>query len=74
MGQRSGSGSVRGLGVHPGADAVRVHAAQVFSRLDREAFEGVLGQWLQERGLSEGEAVAIDGKRLRGIHGDQLPG
>ena len=43
-------------------------------RLDREAFEGVLGQWLQERGLSECEAVAIDGKRLRGIHGDQLRG
>ena len=29
---------------------------------------------MQERGLSEGEAVAIDGKALRGIHGDQLPG
>ena len=47
---------------------------QVFGRLDREAFERELGQWLQERGLSEGEAVAIDGKALRGIHGDQLPG
>ena len=47
---------------------------QVFSRLDREAFERELGRWLQERGLSEGEAVAIDGKALRGIHGDQLPG
>ena len=47
---------------------------QVFSRLDREAFEHELGRWLQERGLSEGEAVAIDGKALRGIHGDQLPG
>ncbi len=47
---------------------------QVFSRLDREAFERELGQWLQERGLSEDEAVAIDGKALRGIHGDQLPG
>ena len=47
---------------------------QVFSRLDREAFERELGQWLQQRGLSEGEAVAIDGKALRGIHGDQLPG
>ena len=46
----------------------------VFSRLDREAFERALGGWLQERGLSEGEAVAIDGKALRGIHGDQLPG
>ena len=47
---------------------------QVFSRLDREAFELVLGQWLQELGLQEGEALAIDGKTLRGIHGEQLPG
>ncbi len=47
---------------------------QVFSRLDREKFESALGRWLQERGLKVGEAVAIDGKRLRGIHGEQLPG
>ncbi len=47
---------------------------QVFSRLDREAFELLLGQWLQERGLGAGDALAIDGKRLRGIHGEQLPG
>lgn len=47
---------------------------QVFSRLDQEAFERELGRWLQGRGLSEGEGVAIDGKALRGIHGDQLPG
>ena len=47
---------------------------QVFSRLDREAFELLLGQWLGERGLKAGEALAIDGKRLRGIHGEQLPG
>ena len=47
---------------------------QVFSRLDREAFELTLGQWLKERGLEAGEPLAIDGKRLRGIHGEQLPG
>ena len=47
---------------------------QVFSRLDREAFELLLGQWLKERGQGAGEALAIDGKRLRGIHGEQLPG
>ena len=47
---------------------------QVFSRLDREAFELLLGQWLKERGLEAGEPLAIDGKRLRGIHGEQLPG
>lgn len=47
---------------------------QVFSRLDREAFEELLGRWLQDRGLEAGEALAIDGKRLRGIHGEKLPG
>ncbi len=47
---------------------------QVFSRLDRDAFEKALGKWPQERGLQDGEAVAIDGKRLRGLHGRQLPG
>ncbi len=47
---------------------------QVFSRLDREGFEGALGRWLQERGLQPAEAVAVDGKTLRGIHGEQLPG
>ena len=47
---------------------------QVVSRLDREAFELLLGQWLGERGMKPGEALAIDGKRLRGIRGEQLPG
>lgn len=46
----------------------------VLSRLDRRAFEGILGVWFQERGLEVGEAVAIDGKTLRGIHGEGLPG
>jgi diphthamide synthase (EF-2-diphthine--ammonia ligase) len=47
---------------------------EVFKRLDREAFERALGGWLQERGLKTGDAVAVDGKTLRGIHGEQLPG
>ncbi len=47
---------------------------QVFSRMDRGAFEELLGQWPQDRDLEAGEALAIDGKRLRGIHGEKLPG
>ena len=47
---------------------------EVFKRLDRQAFERALGGWLQERGLKDEEAVAIDGKKLRGIHGKQVPG
>jgi hypothetical protein len=42
--------------------------------LYREGFEGALGRWLQERGLKAAEAVAVDGKTLRGIHGEELPG
>lgn len=47
---------------------------RVFRSLDREAFERVLGQWLQDQGMVPGEALAIDGKRLRGIHGEEIPG
>ena len=46
----------------------------VFSRMDREAFERVLGTWFQEVGQEPGEALAVDGKTLRGIHGEALPG
>ena len=46
----------------------------VFRRLDLDAFEGVVSAWAQGA-LQEGdEAVAVDGKALRGIHGDELPG
>ena len=46
----------------------------VFKGLDVEGFERVLGEWAQ-RSLGEGrEVVAIDGKALRGIHGEELPG
>ncbi len=47
---------------------------RVFSQLDREGFERALGGWLQCRGLQQTEAVAVDGKTLRGIHGEELPG
>ena len=54
---------------------------QVFSRCSAGVqpvgpgcFQIRLAQWLKYQGLEEGEALAIDGKRLRGIHGEQLPG
>tara|TARA_B100000315_G_scaffold247246_1_gene275694 strand:+ start:318 stop:650 length:333 start_codon:yes stop_codon:yes gene_type:complete len=42
--------------------------------MDREAFEEVLGEWMCEHGLKKGEALAMDGKTLRGIHGEEVPG
>ena len=46
----------------------------VFSRLDVGAFEAALKDWWREE-FGEGEdAIAIDGKGLGGIHGEELPG
>lgn len=47
---------------------------QVFSRLDQGAFEGALRDWAHKALGDGGEAIAIDGKSLRGIHGEELPG
>jgi len=47
---------------------------RIFAALDAPAFEGVLGKWLAQRGLKRGQGIAVDGKTLRGIHGEQMPG
>jgi hypothetical protein len=45
-----------------------------FKALDAHAFEAALARWAQGQ-LGDGwEAVALDGKALRGIHGEELPG
>lgn len=46
----------------------------VFRQLDVGAFEAALGGWAQRTLGDRGEAIAIDGKGLRGIHGEELPG
>jgi hypothetical protein len=45
----------------------------VFRDLDAEAFEAALSTWARAN-LGDEEAIAIDGKGLRGIHGEELPG
>jgi hypothetical protein len=42
--------------------------------LEAEKFEAVLGRWLAERGLKRGQGIALDGKTLRGIHGEEIAG
>jgi DDE_Tnp_1-associated len=42
--------------------------------LDHAAFERVLGQWFAAQGLEPEETLALDGKTLRGLHGEELPG
>ena len=46
---------------------------RVFKRLDVARFEAALREW-SKNNLGDEEAIAIDGKGLRGIHGEELPG
>jgi len=47
---------------------------RIFAALEVQAFEAVLGKWLAGRGVKRGEGIAVDGKTLRGIHGEQIAG
>ena len=46
----------------------------VFRGLDLGAFESVLTRWAESQFGDRVEAIAVDGKGLRGIHGEELPG
>jgi hypothetical protein len=61
-----------GLRRERGPSVATLHRA--FRHLDHGAFERVLGQWFAAQGLTADEALALDGKTLRGIHGEEIPG
>ena len=61
-----------GLRRERGPSVATLHRA--FRHLDHVAFERVLGQWFAQQGLAADEALALDGKTLRGIHGEEIPG
>ena len=42
--------------------------------LDVAAFEQALAGWGTAQGVPAGEAIALAGKRIRGLHGEQVPG
>lgn len=46
----------------------------LFRRLDATAFETALRAWAQGELGDHAQTIAIDGKALRGIHGEELPG
>ena len=46
---------------------------RVFKRLDIVQFEAALRDWARQN-IGDEEAIAIDGKGLLGIHGEELPG
>ena len=47
---------------------------KLFKRLEVDEFERGLEEWFVSMLGEEQEGIAIDGKALKGIHGDELPG
>ena len=47
---------------------------RLFRDLDVAAFEQALADWLSAQGIAAGEPIALDGKSIRGLHGEQVPG
>lgn len=61
-----------GLRRDRGPSVATLHRA--FRRIEHTTFERVLSTWFATQGLHAEEGIALDGKTLRGIHGDELPG
>ena len=66
--------ALEALGLPAGRSPSVATLHRVFKALDVAAFEAALGGWLARTGARPVEAVALDGKTLRGIHGDAVPG
>jgi hypothetical protein len=74
-GRDQGSAEVRtALGITRATTPSVATLFRLFRDLDRDAFEAALADWARAQELPRGEALAIDGKQLRGIHGEELPG
>ena len=67
-------GLLESLGLPPGRSPSVATLHRVFKALDVAAFERAVGQWLAQTGVAPTDPAALDGKSLRGIHGDMSPG
>lgn len=62
------------LGMPPGRSPSVATLHRVFQALDVDTFERVVGEWLTRTGVAPTDPLSLDGKSLRGIHGDEVPG
>jgi hypothetical protein len=65
---------LRGLGFPSGRSPCGATLHRVFKELDVAAFERAVGVWFRQTGVVADDPIAVDGKTLRGIHGDEIPG
>lgn len=62
------------LGLPAGRRPCAATLHRVLERLDVVAFERAVGGWLARTGVAPRDALAVDGKTLRGVHGADVPG
>jgi hypothetical protein len=67
-------GLLEALGLPPGRSPCVATLHRVFQALDVGRFEQVLGAWLRRTGVTPSDAVAVDGKALRGSERETVPG
>jgi hypothetical protein len=62
------------LGLPPGRTPCVATFHRIFKALDVSAFEQAVGAWLATTGVGPTEALAVDGKALRGVERPGVPG
>ncbi len=62
------------LGLPPGRTPCVATFHRIFKALDVAAFERAVGQWLAATGVTPTDAVAVDGKTVRGAEHPGVPG
>ena len=74
FGRDHGPRLAHALGFRRGKTPAKSTFSKLFRRLDVGAFEAALGRWLRGRLPDDWQAVAVDGKTLRGAAGGGAPG
>jgi DDE family transposase len=73
FGRDHGRGLAHALGFRRRKTPAKSTLSEIFRALDRDAFEAALGAWAQGR-QGDTEAVALDGKALKGSRDGEVPG
>lgn len=74
FGRDHGTSLAHALGFRRGKTPAKSTLSKLFRRLDIDAFEAALSRWLLARQQSGWQAIAVDGKTLKGSADGQTPG
>jgi hypothetical protein len=74
FGRDHGPAFAHALGFRRGKTPAKSTLSEIFRALDIDAFEAALRAWAQGRQGDGGEAIALDGKALKGSRDGEVPG